>query len=291
MQSPDVSSRLAESASSISAATPHISIRPAGGWARIDLRALWAYRELLYFLTRRDIKLRYKQTMIGSAWVIAQPLLTMIVFTIVFGNLARISSDGIPYSLFVYSGLLPWIFFSNSINRGTQSLVASANLITKVYFPRLIIPCSAIVAGLLDFMIGFTCLAALMLHYRIRPTAGLLMLPVVILLITLCVLAIGVLLSAVNVRYRDVSFIIPFAVQLLMFATPIIYPSGMVPARWKWVITLNPLAGLVEAFRAALFGFPFNLQSLAVSAIFSIALLLAGVVYFNHVEKTFADIV
>ncbi|MBK8316956.1 MAG: ABC transporter permease [Acidobacteria bacterium] len=240
---------------------PIVSIRPSGKWSAIDLTALWAHRELLYFLTWRDVKVRYKQTVLGAAWAIIQPLFTMLIFTLFFNKIAGIKSGDIPYPLFAYAGLLPWTFFSNSVTNSSNSLVGSANLITKVYFPRMIIPGSAVAAGLVDFAIAFAVLVILMFYYRVTPTMNLIMLPFMVMLTALLALGVGMWMSALNVKYRDIRYALPFAIQLLMFATPIIYPSSMVPAPWKHILIVNPLAGIIEGYRSALFAMPFHWTS------------------------------
>jgi lipopolysaccharide transport system permease protein len=270
---------------------PLVSIRPASGWSAIEFKSLWAYRELLYFLTWRDLKVRYKQTLLGAAWVILQPLLTMIVFSVLFGKLAGIPSDGIPYPLFAFAGLLPWIFFSSAVNHSGNSLVGSANLITKVYFPRLIIPGAAVAGGLVDMAIAFGVLIALMAVYRVSLTANVLLLPAFVVLITLLSLGVGMWMSALNVKYRDIRYALPFAIQLLMFATPIIYPVTMAPAEWRWVLKLNPLTGIIGGYRSALFGRPFDWPAIAVSTVITIGLLVFAAFYFRRMERTFADIV
>jgi lipopolysaccharide transport system permease protein len=270
---------------------PLVSIRPGGKWDAVDLKSLWAYRELLYFLTWRDVKVRYKQTVLGAAWAIIQPLFTMIIFTLFFGKLAGVPSDGIPYPLFAYAGLLPWTFFSNAVNHSGNSLVGSANLITKVYFPRMIIPGAAVAAGMVDFAIAFALLVGLMVYYGVMPTWNLLMLPALVLLTATLALGFGMWTSALNVKYRDIRYALPFAIQLLMFATPIIYPSSMVPLPWRYALSANPLAGIIEGYRAALFGRVLDWQSLAVAAIITLALLVYSAFYFRRTERTFADIV
>ncbi len=273
---------------------PLVSIRagaPGFGWAAIDLKSLWAYRELLYFLTWRDVKVRYKQTVLGAAWAIIQPLFAMIVFTIFFGKLAKMPSDGIPYPLFAYAGLLPWTFFSNAVTNSGNSLVGSANLITKVYFPRMIIPGAAVAAGLVDLTIAFAMLVVLMIYYGVAATRNLLMLPALIVLTTLLATGIGMWTSALNVKYRDIRYALPFAIQLLMFATPIIYPVSLVPERWRWVLALNPLSGIIEGYRSAFFARPFDWPMLAASAAITLAVLVCSAFYFRRMERTFADIV
>ena len=270
---------------------PLVSIRAGGGLAPIDLKSLWDYRELLYFLTWRDVKVRYKQTALGAAWAIIQPLFTMIIFTIFFGKLANMPSDGIPYPIFAYAALLPWTFFSNAITSSGNSLVGSAHLITKVYFPRMIIPGAAVAAGLIDLMIAFGILIIMMIYYGVGVTWNLLMLPALILLTTLLAIGVGMWTSALNVKYRDIRYALPFAVQLTMFATPIIYPLSLVPERWRWALTLNPLTGIIEGYRAAFFGRPFNWPALAISSVITFALLVYAAYHFKRMERTFADIV
>ena len=270
---------------------PLVSIRAERKWVPLDVKSLWGHRELLYFLTWRDVKVRYKQTLLGAAWVIIQPLLTMFIFTLFFGKLAGVPSDGIPYPVFTFTGLLPWTFFSNAVNHSGNSLVASTNLITKVYFPRLIIPTASIAASLVDFGIAFILLAILMIYYRITLTANILMLPVLVIITATLALGVGMLMSARNVKYRDIRHALPFGLQVMMFMTPIIYPSSMVPPQWRRLLNLNPLSGVIEAYRASLFGKPFNWQSLGYSAAFTLILLIVAAVYFRKTENTFADIV
>ncbi|MDX2031107.1 MAG: ABC transporter permease [Blastocatellia bacterium] len=270
---------------------PLISIRPGSRWKAVDLSTLWSYRELLLFLTWRDIKVRYKQTALGAAWALIQPLFTMIIFTIFFGKLAGVKSDGIPYPLFAYAGLLPWIFFSNAITNSGNSLVGNANLITKVYFPRMIIPGAAVAAGLVDLAIAFVLMFILMLYYGTGFFPGLLMLPILIGMTTLLAVGIGMWLSALNVKYRDIRYAIPFAVQLLMFASPIIYPVTMVPERWRWLYRLNPLTPLIEGYRAAFFGGAFEWGALGLAAIISLLIFLAAMIDFKRMERTLADLV
>jgi len=270
---------------------PLVTIEPNKRWSADEVRDLWAYRELLYFLTWRDVKVRYKQTELGVAWAILQPLLTMLIFTIFFGKLARVPSDNIPYPIFAYAGLLPWTFFANALSNSGNSLVGSANLITKVYFPRLIIPGAAVAAGLVDFAIGFVILILLMIYYQVGLTWNLLMFPVLLLLTTLLALGMGMWLSALNVKYRDVRFALPFLIQLWMFVSPIIYPASFVPASLRWVLALNPLTGIIEGYRSSLFGLPFNWTALAISAGITLALLVYSAYVFRQMEKSFADII
>jgi len=271
---------------------PVFAIRPSRGRISLRLQELWAYRELLYFLIWRDIKVRYKQTVLGAAWAILQPFLTMVVFSVFLGHLARVPSDGIPYPLFAYCALLPWQLFAQALAQSGNSMVASRNLITKVYFPRLVIPLSAVLAGLVDFGIAFCVLLAMMFYYGIVPTAAALTLPLFILLAIATASAVGLWLSALNVQYRDVRYTIPFLTQFWLFATPIAYPSSLVPERWRAIYGLNPMAGVVEGFRWALLG---KAQGpgplLAVSTVAMIGLLVGGLYYFRWMERSFADII
>jgi lipopolysaccharide transport system permease protein len=269
-----------------------IIIQPGRGLFHLELKAIWHYRELLYFLIWRDVKVRYKQTSIGAGWAIFQPLMTMIIFTMVFGNFAKIPSDGLPYPIFAYTALLPWNNFAQAIGRSGVSLVGSANLISKVYFPRLIIPLSAAVAPLVDFAIAFVILLAMMAWLGIAPTWGVLALPLFLLLALATALAVGLWLSALDVRYRDVGYTIPFVVQIWMYASPVAYPVSLVPERWRLLYSLNPMAGVIEGFRWALLGKgnP-DFGVMVASAVVVMALLLGGIVYFRQMERTFADVV
>ena len=258
----------------------------------LNLKELWEYHELLYFLVWRDIKVRYKQTALGVTWAILQPLLTMVVFTIFFGRLAKVPSDGLPYPIFSFAALLPWQLFSNALTTSSTSLVANRDLITKVYFPRLIIPLSSTLAGLVDFCIAFFVLIGMMVYYGIVPTSAVVTLPLFVLLAIVTSLAISLWLSALNVRYRDVRFTIPFLTQFWLFITPIAYPSSLVPEKWRLIYGLNPMAGVVEGFRWALLGKSNETGPLIiVSVIIVIIMLIGGLIYFRYTEKTFADIV
>jgi len=272
--------------------TSVVIIQPTKGLFCLDLDAVWPYRELLYFLIWRDIKVRYKQTVIGAGWAICQPLMTMVIFTIVFGNFAKIPSDGLPYPIFAYTALLPWNFFAQALGRSGISLVGSANLITKVYFPRLIIPIAAAVASIVDFAIAFVILLGMMIWFGIAPTWGMLALPLFLLLTLVTALSVGLWLSALNVRYRDVGYIIPFLTQFWMYASPVVYPVSLVPEKWRLLYSLNPMAGVIEGFRWALLGkgIP-DFGVIAVSGGVVMALLLGGIVYFGRTEQTFADLV
>jgi lipopolysaccharide transport system permease protein len=270
---------------------PLVTIQPRESWAGLDLRELWAYRELLYFLTWRDVKVRYKQAALGLAWVVLQPLLTTLIFTVFLGKLARVPSDDKPYMVFVYVGLLPWTFFSGAVTTGSTSLVGNANLITKVYFPRAIVPAAAVGARLVDFAVASVILAGMMIYYRIAPGLSLLLLPPLLALTTLLALACAEIASALNVKYRDVGVAMPVLVQLWMYVSPVLYPSSLVPERWRWAYGLNPLVGIVDGFRAAVFGTGFDWYSLAVSAAFALALLACSSYLFRRVEREFADII
>jgi len=269
-----------------------VRIRPSRGWVALDLKDLWVYRELLYFLTWRDIKVRYKQTVLGASWAIIQPLFTMLLFTLFFGKLAHIPSDGVPYPIFAYAGLLPWTFFSNAVTNSGNSLVGSSNLITKVYFPRMIIPGAAVAAGLVDFAIAFIILIVLMIYYGVALTSNILMLPVLVLLLTLLAIGVGMWTSALNVKYRDIRYALPFVIQLWLFASPVIYPASLMPRKWRWVLWLNPLTGIIEGFRSALLGTnPFDWTALGLSAALTLGVLIYAAYTFRRMEKVFADIV
>ncbi len=270
---------------------PVVVIEPRGGSLAVNLHDLWQYRDLLYILAARDIKVRYKQTVLGILWTIIQPLFMMIIFTLFFGRLAKIPSDGIPYPLFAYAGLLPWTFFSNALNNSGNSLVGNSSLITKVYFPRMIIPIAAVGSGLIDFVISFGLLVLLMLYYGIGFSPNVLMLPILTLLTALLTIGIGMWMSALNVKYRDIRYALPFLIQLLMFATPIIYPSSLIPDKWRWLFMINPLTGLVEGYRSAIFGKPFDLAGLGISIFIIFVVLIYSAYTFRQMERGFADIV
>lgn len=272
---------------------PVIRIQPSSGWVSLKVRELWEYRELLYFLTWRDIKVRYKQTVLGAAWAIIQPFLTMVVFSLFFGKLAGMPSDNIPYPIFAYAALVPWTFFANGLLQSSNSLVGNTNLIKKVYFPRLVIPISGVIGGLPDFAISFGVLLAMMVYYGLYPSAiSILWLPVCLALSFIIALGAGLWLSALNVEYRDVRYVIPFLTQFWMFATPIVYPSSLLHEPWKTVYGLNPMVGVVEGFRWTLLGkgnppgAMFGVSFLAATVI-----LITGAFYFRRMEKTFADLI
>ena len=270
---------------------PLVVIKPSGSWVNLGLRDLWAYRELLYFLIWRDVKVRYKQAVLGILWVVLQPLLTTLILTIFLGKFARVPSDGLPYPVFVYAGLLPWTFFAAALTSSGNSLVGNSNLITKIYFPRMIIPAAAVGARLVDFGIGFLNLIGLMIYYRVGVAKSIVMLPLVVVLITLLALAVGMWATALNVKYRDVGVMLPVLIQLWMFASPVMYPSSIVPARLQWIYKLNPTTGILDGFRSALFGRPIDWAALGISTGFTIGLLVYSAYAFRRMEKNFADVV
>lgn len=270
---------------------PLVLIEPSHTWSALNLRDLWQYRQLLYVLAWRDVKVRYKQTLLGVTWVIIQPLFTLFIFTLIFGKVAGVPSDNMPYPIFAYAGLLPWTFFSNAVVNSGNSVVASAHLITKVYFPRVIIPTAAIGGGLLDFSISFVLLALMMIYYQVALTWSILLLLPVVLLTVLLALGVGLLMAALNVKYRDIPFAVPFVIQLWMFVSPIIYPASFLPPEWRRVLALNPLTGIIEGYRSALFGRSVNWGTLGISASITLLLLLYSSYSFRRMEKTFADIV
>jgi lipopolysaccharide transport system permease protein len=267
-----------------------ILIEPSRGWVGLRLRELWAYRELLYFLVWRDIKIRYKQTVLGVAWALLQPLFTMLVFSLFFGRLAKMPSDGIPYPVFSIVGLAPWTFFANALSQSSNSLVANANLIAKVYFPRLAAPISAVLSGVVDFALAFLVAGFFVAYFGATPSLRILWLPLFFLLAFITALGAGLWLAALNVQYRDVRYILPFLTQFWMFATPIAYPSTLLPERWRTLYGLNPMAGVVEGFRWAAAGANTQPGSmLLVSAMIATAVLISGAFYFRRMERTFAD--
>jgi lipopolysaccharide transport system permease protein len=280
------------SESAAPAKPPVMRITPPSGWWALPLGELWNYRELLYFFVWRDIKIRYKQTAIGAAWAVLQPFLTMLVFSLFFGRLAHIPSEGLPYPIFYYSALLPWMYFASALQNATNTIVENQRLITKVYFPRLALPLSAVLSGLVDFGISFLMFIAMMIYYRIHPSAALLWLPLFLLLAVLTALGVGLWLSALNAIYRDVRYVLPFLVQFWMFASPVAYPSSLVPEKWRWLYGLNPMAGVIEGFRWSLAGGGERPGRLIfVSAGVVLVVLLSGVAYFQKMETTVADVV
>ncbi len=271
---------------------PLLRIEPSKGWVSLQLRELWVYRELLYFLTWRDVKVRYKQTALGAAWAIIQPFFTMLVFSLFFGRLAKVPSDGIPYPLFSFTALVPWTFFATGISLSSSSLVGSANLITKVYFPRLTIPFATLLAGLVDMVLAFLVLLVMMAHYHVTPSRHILYLPFFVLLALVTSLAVGLWLSALNVQYRDVRYAVPFLTQFWMYATPIAYPSSLLPEPWRTLYGLNPMAGVIEGFRWSLLGSRNEPGPMLIaSSCAAVLLLVGGAFYFRRMEKTFADVV
>ncbi len=269
---------------------PHLRIEPSNGFVPLKIKDLWEYRELLYFLVWRDIKVRYKQTALGVLWAIIQPVMTMVVFSIFFGNLAKLSSDGIPYPIFSFAALVPWTLFSNGLTQATNSLVASSNLIKKVYFPRLIIPIATVLAGVIDFLLAFGVLVILMIFYGITPTINILWLPLFLVLTIIASLAVSLWLSALNVEYRDIKYVIPFLTQIWLFATPIAYSSTLLSEPWRTIYGLNPMVGVVEGFRWALLGTNTQPGMMALASTgAALILLFSGAFYFRRMEKTFAD--
>lgn len=271
---------------------PVFRIEPSKGWFSLKLKELWEYRELVYFLTWRDIKVRYKQTILGVAWAIIQPFFTMVIFSLFFGRLAKISSDGIPYPIFSFVALVPWTFFANGLNHASNSLVLSANLIRKVYFPRLAIPLATVSAGIIDFVLSFALLIGMMFYFGITPTINIVWLPLFLLLALVTCLGVSLWLSALNVQYHDVRYIVPFLVQIWLFATPIAYPSSLLSEKWRVLYGINPMVGVVEGFRWALLGTSnVSEKSIGVSSLVALFILVSGTFYFRRMEKTFADIV
>jgi len=269
-----------------------IHIKPKKSWQIPDLKELKEYRDLFYFLVIRDIKVKYKQTVLGGLWAIIQPFLSMLVFTLFFGHLAKIPSDGVPYPIFNYSAMVVWTYFATSIAGSGNSLVGSTNLLTKVYFPRLIIPLSPVLANLLDFGIAFVVLIGMMIYFGFYPTLSIFFVPVLMLLLVFTACGVGAALAALNAKYRDIKYAIPFLIQLWLFASPVVYPASMVPEKYRVLYALNPMAGILEGFRSALLGtVPFPATTVAISAIVSFILFLFGVLYFRQMERYFADII
>jgi len=271
--------------------SPLVVIEPSRAWGAISLSDLWAYRELLYFLIWRDVKVRYKQTVLGVMWAVLQPLFMMLIFTIFFGRLAGVDTGGVPYPLFAYTGLVAWTFFANTVSTSGNSLVGNAHLITKVYFPRLIVPAAAVGAGLVDFALALVILVGIMVYYGVAPTANLLMLPALLTLTVLFTLAVGTWLSALNVKYRDVRFALPFLIQLWLFISSVIVPSKAVPEAWRPLLILNPVSAIIEGWRASLLGLRFDWTALAVAAALTLGALFSAAYYFRRVERDFSDII
>jgi lipopolysaccharide transport system permease protein len=277
--------------SSSGAQTAIIVIRPSQGWISLNLRDLWEYRELLYFLTWRDIKVRYKQTVLGGAWAVIQPFLTMVIFSLFFGKLARIPSDGIPYPIFSYAALVPWTFFANGVIQSSNSLLGSARLIQKIYFPRLVVPISSVVSGVVDFILAFIVLLGMMLYFDITPTWNVVWLPLFLLLAFVTALGVGLWLTAMNVQFRDIRYVVPFLIQAWLFTTPVAYPSSLLDEPWRTLYGINPMVGVVEGFRWALLGTQTAPDPIIlVSALVAVGLLVSGAYYFRRMERTFADV-
>jgi lipopolysaccharide transport system permease protein len=268
-------------------------IDAADNYLAINFRELWLYRELLFFLTWRDIKIRYKQTALGALWAILQPFLTMVVFTLIFGRLGKLDSQtgGVPYAIWVFAALLPWMFFANAITNSSNSLVGSSNLITKVYFPRVIIPLATVGSGVVDFFMGALVLGGMMLYYQVFPTWSIVLLPVLLLGMVLVATGVGMMLSALTVAYRDFRYAVPFMVQIWLFITPVIYGSKMVPEKWRWLIMLNPMTSIVESFRAVFLGTAIDWTHLGVAFLMAVVIFPAGAAYFRRMERRFADII
>lgn len=267
-------------------------IEPRRGWAPVNLGELWRFRELLYFLAWRDVKVKYKQTALGVIWAVLQPVLMMLIFSFLFGRFARIPSDGVPYPIFVLLGLLPWNYFASVLGSSSTSLVVESNLITKIYFPRLIIPASTAAAALLDLLIAFSILAAVMLCYGVAPGAAVLLVPLLVLITMMNAVGFGMWLSALNVRYRDIQYVIPFLIQIWFFATPVIYPKSLFGGKLGWVLMLNPMGGVIEAFRASVLGhMAVPWAALGVSTAVGLAVFVSGAFYFRRVERYFADVI
>jgi lipopolysaccharide transport system permease protein len=270
---------------------PITIIRPMSGWIPIDLKELWAYRELIYTFASRDIKVRYKQTALGAGWAIIQPLFTMVIFTIIFGAFAKIPSEGIPYPLFSYAALLPWTLFAEGIGRSTSSMITNSNMMTKVYFPRLVMPISGILSPVVDFAVAFIILIGMMLYYGFVPTINIVWLPAFIMLALATSLGVGLWLSALNVQYRDFQYTVPFIIQLWLYSSPVVYASSLVPEKYRLIYGLNPMAGVIEGFRWALLGTEPPSSMIFVSVLMVVLILISGAYYFKRMEKTFADVV
>ncbi len=278
-------------AANVAVSAPPITlIEPRHGWRAVNLRELWHGRELLYFLVWRDIKVRYKQTVIGAAWAVIQPLLTMVIFSIIFGTFAKLPSDGVPYPVFVYAGLLPWIFFSNAVTNASNSLVGQAHLLTKTYFPRLLLPLSSLGVATLDFTLSLVVYFGLMAWYGFMPTPAALLIPALLLLTAAVALGVGTFFAALMVVYRDFRVVVPFALQIWMYASPVVYPTGLAPERYRWLLALNPLTGVISAFRSALLARPADWPAIVTSMVLAALALVAGVALFRRTERRFADI-
>lgn len=267
-------------------------IKPHKGWIDLNLKEFWRYRELLYFLIWRDIKIRYKQTLIGIAWAVLQPFLTMVIFSIFFGKIVKILSEGIPYPIFSYSGLLLWTYFSFAVSNASNCLIASPNLVTKVYFPRLVMPLSSAITGIIDYLIAMFILILMMFFYGFFPKSSIVFLPLIIIFTFFSASGLGLWLSALNVKYRDVCYVIPFLIQSLLFATPVIYPMTIIPERYKWILYLHPISGMIDAHRACILGHkPIGWVLLGASTLVALVIFVSGLIYFRRTERFFADII
>ena len=274
-----------------SAVVPTTVIQPSRRWFSLKLGELWQHRELLYFLTWRDIKVRYKQAVLGVLWAFIQPFLKMIVFSVIFGSFAKMESEGYPYPIFLYAGLLPWQFFADAVSRSGNSVVGGASLVTKVYFPRLILPIASVGAALVDFAISFGVLIGLMVFYKMAPTIQILMVFPLVLTTIMTALGVGIFVSALNVAYRDFRYVVPFFVQIWMYITPVVYAVTIIPDRWYWLVQINPMGGIVDAWRSAILGKPFDWSTLGISLAISVGMLVLGLAVFGKTERYFADII
>jgi len=270
-----------------------VTIKPVKGWVPLNLKDLWHYRELIYFLTWRDLKVRYKQSVLGVLWALLKPFMNMVVFTIFFGQLAKIPSDGIPYPIFSYTGLLPWGFFAAALEVSARSMLQSGGMVSKIYFPRIIVPLSSVFANLVDFLIAFTILIGMMIYYQITPTINTLWLPVFILLAMITAIGVGLWFSALLVMYRDVNYLLPFITEIWKFVSPVVYSATLIPEKWQWLYSINPMAGVVTGFRWALLGQPetISFSSLAISGGISLLIFISGLYFFRRMERVFADMI
>jgi lipopolysaccharide transport system permease protein len=270
-----------------------VTIKPVKGWVPLNLKDLWHYRELIYFLTWRDLKVRYKQSVLGVLWAILKPFMNMVVFTIFFGELAKIPSDGIPYPIFSYTGLLPWIFFASALEVSARSMLQSGHMVSKIYFPRIIVPLASVFANLVDFAISFIILIGMMIFYHIVPTANIFWLPVFLLLAMIAAIGVGLWFSALLVMYRDVNYLLPFITEIWKFVSPVVYSATMIPEKWQWLYSLNPMAGVVSGFRWALLGKPetISFPGVAISAGISLVIFISGLYFFRRMERVFADMI
>jgi len=270
-----------------------VVIKPVKGWVPLNLKDLWLYRELIYFLTWRDLKVRYKQSVLGILWAILKPFMNMVIFSIIFGTLAKIPSDGIPYPIFSYTGLLPWGFFAAALEVSARSMLQSGGMVSKIYFPRIIVPLSSVFANLVDFLIAFVILIGMMFYYQIVPTINILWLPLFLLLAMIAAIGVGLWFSALLVMYRDVNYMLPFITEIWKFLSPVVYSATMIPEKWQWLYSVNPMAGVVSGFRWALLGKPetISLPSIAISAGISLVIFISGLYFFRRMERVFADMI